>query len=227
MTGTRTKPTPSTHQFNTYLEQEVRPRLAEEYSRPQVSVLIDLLRFLEQQRYDFSADRAFQTRPISNAAIADQFGVTERTVRRWMAQLEKMGIVERQSRKNPRHAYKNLLNRIGFASFCGWFRALLAKTPDTQCPPNKKDIINISISSKNSGDKKASDTTFPTTGSIRYDRRWRELAERHLPSGRGRPCMDMIAQRFRENLKSHTMAFDHPSITTRWIKFCQRARPVN
>lgn len=227
MTGSTKAPTPSTHQFITYLEEEIRPLLAETFSRPQVSVLIDLLRFLEQQRYDFSADRAFQTRPISNAAIADQFGVTERTVRRWIAQLEALGIVERQKRKNPHHAYKNLLNRIGFASFCGWFRALLAKIPDSLCPPNKKDIKNISISSENSEGKKEPLAAFPTTGSIRYDSYWRDLAEKHLPSGRRRPSIDMVAQRFRENLKSHILAFDHPSVTNRWIKFCQRAKPVN
>jgi DNA-binding Lrp family transcriptional regulator len=227
MTGSKKAPTPSTHQFITYLEEEIRPLLTEKFSRPQVSVLIDLLRFLEQQRYDFSADRAFQTRPISNAAIADQFGVTERSVRRWIAQLEGLGILERQKRKNPHHAYKNLLNRIGFSSFCGWFRALLAKIPDNQCPPKKKDIINISISSKNPEGKKKPDIIFPTKGSIRYDRFWRETAETYLPSGRGRPCMDMIAARFRENLKFHLLAFDHPSVANRWIKFCQRAKPVS
>ncbi len=227
MTGKRRKLTPSSHNFTRYIEEEVRPILQERCSRPQVSVLIDLLNFLEQQRYDFSADRAFQTRPISNAAIAAQFRVTARTVRRWIAQLETLGIVERLSRKNPHHAYKNLLNRIGFTSFCGWFRALLSKTPGSQCPPNKKDIMNISIRSENLGDKKKAVQPFPKTGSIRYDQYWKELAEKCLPGGRGRPCMDMIARRFRTHLAQYGLPLEDPSFTKRWINYCQRGRPVN
>lgn len=229
MTGKRreTRPTPNTHQFTKYLEDEVLPILRENVTRTQVSVLMDVLRFLEQQRYDYSADRAFQTRPISNAAIAARFDVTERTVRRWFAQLEDLGILTREHRKNPNHRYKNLLNRIRFSSFWGWFKGLLAKTPDSQCPPNKKEIESISLRGKKSGEKKELVATFPTSGSIRYDRIWMELAEKHLPSGRSRPCVNIVAQKFRENIKSHGVAFDHPSITKRWIRFCQRAKPVS
>lgn len=226
MTGTRKPPTPSTHQFNKHIEEQIRPALSERYSRPQVSVLIDLLRFLEQQRYDFSASRAFQTRPISNAAIADHFGVVIRTVRRWLAQLEQVGILSRVERKNPNHSYKNLLNRIRFNSFCEWFRGLLEKTPDTVCPPNKKDIKNISVSSKYSGGEKGQKVTFPVSGSVRYDPYWRDIAQKNLPSGRTRPCMNMVAQRFRENLQQHGISLDHPSVTSRWTNFCKRARPV-
>lgn len=217
------RPTPNTHQFTKYLEEEVLPILRGNVSRTQVSVLMDVLRFLEQQRYDYSADRAFQTRPISNAAIAERFDVTERTVRRWFSQLEDLGILTREHRKNPNHRYKNLLNRIRFSSFWGWFKGLLAKTPVSQCPPNKKDIKNISISSKNSKEKREQVATFPKTGSIRYDRYWKALAEKHLPSGRGRPCMDMIAQKFRLHLKKYKIAFDAPNIKTHWTNYCERA----
>lgn len=221
------RPTPNTRNFAKYLEEEVRPALAGQFSRTQVSVLIDLLRFLEEQRYDYSADRAFQTRPIPNAAIAERFGVTERSVRRWLSQLEDLGILSREHLKNPRHRYKNLFNRIRFTSFWEWFRGLVAKTPDSQCPPNKKEIINISIRIRNSGEKGGHVAAFPINGSIRYNRIWRELAEKNLPGGRSCPCMDKVAQKFRENLKFHAIAFDHHSIKNRWIKFCQRARPVS
>ncbi|WP_299592946.1 hypothetical protein [uncultured Tateyamaria sp.] len=217
------RPTPSTRNFDTYLSEIVRPLLHEHYARRQVSVLIDLLRHLEGLRYDYSASRAFQTKPIANAAIAEVMRVTERTVRRWMGQLERLGILTRETRKNPHHRYKNLFNRIRFAGFWGWFSELLAKTPDTECPAKKKDIESISITSKNSGDKSKQAPTFPRNGSIRYDRIWRDIAEKNLPSGRGRPCMDMVAQKFRGNLKQYNLALDDPSIVNRWISFCKRA----
>ena len=226
MTGKDKRPKPSTHQFSNYLRDEVRPILEANYSRPQVWVLIGLMTYLEQQRYDYSADRAFQTRPLSNAAIADHMKVTERTVRRWMSGLEKLGIIRRVQSKNPRHKYKNLLNRIRLASFCGWFKGLLAKTPVSQCPPNKKDI-NISFTDqKNSGEKGEQKQSFPPSGSIRYNSHWKDLALKHLPSGSRRPCMDMIAKKFRENLKGHGVNLSHGSITTRWVRFCQNAKPV-
>ncbi|CAM4125764.1 hypothetical protein [Palleronia rufa] len=219
------KPTPSTRTFAAWIEDHVRPLLIANFSRPQVSVLIDLLRFLEQQRYDFSADRAFQTRPLSNARIADALAVTDRTVRRWLAHLERLGLVERVHRKNPHHRYKNLLNRVRFSAFWGWFRERLAKAPVAQCPPSKKDMNHISLERKKSCEEPHSVPSFPN-GTIRYDAHWRDLAEKHLPSGRCRPDINVIAQRFRENLRSHAIGLDHSSITARWIAFCKRARPV-
>ena len=118
----------------------MRPLLASHVSRAQVSVLIDLLGFLEQQRYDFSAGRAFQTRPLANAAIAERFSVTVRSIRRWLADLEALGLIAREYRKNPHHRYKNLLNRVRFSGFCGWFKRKLQATPDSPCPPKKKDF---------------------------------------------------------------------------------------
>ena len=218
--------TPSTHRFKVYLEEIVRPKLKEQLSRAQVSVLIDVLGWLEQQRYDYSAHRAFQTRPISNAHIASVFEVTERSVRRWMALLEKLGILERRFRKNIRHAYKNLLNRYQFCGFLSWFKEQNPPTPDTQSPPNKKDIINISISSEDSGDKDQKIPDFPSCGGINYDPYWKGLALKHLPSGSGRPCMTMMAEKFRQNIKGYALPLSHPSITSRWIKFCQRAKAV-
>lgn len=219
------KPTPSTHTFSAWIEEHVRPVLSANFSRPQVSVLIDLLRFLEQQRYDFSADRAFQTRPLSNARIADALSVTDRTVRRWFAHLERLGLVERVHRKNPHHRYKNLLNRVRFSAFWGWFSGRLARTPVTKSPPNKKDMKYISLGENISEGKREASPPFPT-GTIRYDAFWRNLAEKYLPSGRCRPDMNMIAQRFRENLALHAIGLDHPSIPKRWIAFCKRARPI-
>lgn len=227
MTGEFQQPTPSTHLFKTYIEQHVRPLLRDKYSRPQVSVMVDLLMYLEQQRYDFSADRAFQTRPISNASIAALFDVTERSVRRWMSQLEELGILKREHRKNPRSKYKNLLNRIRFTSFWEWIKVQARKAQDNQSPPRKKDIKNINLRLRKNGEIEKSNTAFPSSGSIAYDIVWKELAEKHLPAGRSRPCKDMIARNFRENLKLYGIALDHPSVKQRWINFCQRAKPVH
>lgn len=216
---------PSSASFRTYLEEVVRPLLASHVSRAQVSVLIDLLGWLEQQRYDFSAGRAFQTRPLANAAIAERFSVTVRSVRRWLADLETLGLIAREYRKNPHHRYKNLLNRVRFAGFCDWFRKKLSATPDSQSPPKKKDFQDKSITTEIHEDQKSA-PPFPASGAIRYDAYWADLARIHLPSGRSRPCMNRIAEKFRANLARYAVSFDHPSVKTRWINFCKAARPV-
>jgi len=216
---------PSSASFRTYLEEVVRPLLAAHVSRAQVSVLIDLLGFLEQQRYDFSAGRAFQTRPLANAAIAERFGVTVRSVRRWLADLETLGLIAREYRKNPHHRYKNLLNRVRFAGFCDWFRKKLSATPDNPCPPMKKDFQDKSITLEKHQDRKSA-PPFPASGAIRYDEYWASLARIHLPSGRSRPCMNRIAEKFRSNLARYAVSYDHPSVKTRWVNFCKAARPV-
>lgn len=216
---------PSSASFRTYLEEVVRPLLTSHVSRAQVSVLIDLLGFLEQQRYDFSAGRAFQTRPVANAAIAERFGVTIRSVRRWLADLETLGLIAREYRKSPHHRYKNLLNRVRFAGFCDWFKRKLQATPDSPCPPKKKDFQDKSITPENHQDQKSA-PPFPASGTITYDTFWADLARTHLPSGRSRPCMNRIAEKFRSNLTRYAVSFDHPSVKSRWVNFCKAARPV-
>lgn len=225
MKNNQQSPTPSTRTYSEWIEEHVRPLLTENFSRPQVSVLIDLLRFLEQQRYDFSADRAFQTRPLSNARIAEAFCVTERTVRRWFAHLERLELVDRVYRKSRHHRYKNLLNRIRLSSFCGWFRSKLARTPASQCPPSYKDMKHIKLGRKNAGEEQQEQPPFPE-GTVRYAAYWRDLADKHLPSGRNRPDMNMIAEVFRANLRTHAIGLCDPSVTARWVAFCKRARPV-
>lgn len=219
--------TPSSKSFNSYIEEVVRPLLAERCTPIAASRMIDLLKWLEQQRYDFSAGRAFQTRPLSNAAIADIFRVTMRSVRRWFADLEALGLLAREHRKNPRHTYRNLLNRIRFTSFWEWFKAKVASTPDAPCPPKKKDLESKSINGKNSCEEKAM-PRFPASGPITYDRYWSDLADQHLPGTRStRPDRNMIAEKFRVNLNRHAISFDHPSLTARWINFCKAASPIH
>jgi hypothetical protein len=225
MTNTPKPLKPSSASFRTYLEEVVRPLLASHVSRAQVSVLIDLLGFLEQQRYDFSAERAFQTRPLANAAIAERFSVTVRSVRRWLADLESLGLIARQYRKNPHHRYKNLLNRVRLNGFCHWFKCKLQVTPDNSCPPKNKNFQDKSIAPENLQDQKTS-PPFPASGVITYNTFWADLARNHLPSGRSRPCMNRIAEKFRYNLKRYDVGFDHPSVKSRWVNFCKTARPV-
>jgi len=225
MTNTPKPLKPSSASFRTYLEEIVRPLLAAHVSRAQVSVLIDLLGFLEQQRYDFSAGRAFQTRPLANAALAERFSVTVRSIRRWLADLESLGLIAREYRKNPHHRYKNLLNRVRFSGFCDWFKRKLQATPGSPCPPMKKDFQDKSITPENHEDQKSA-PPFPTSGVITYDTFWADLARNHLPSGRSRPCMNRIAEKFRGNLKRYDVRFDHPSVKSRWVNFCKAARPV-
>ena len=225
MTRTKKPLTPSSARFRTYIEEAVRPLLSTHVGRAQVSVLIDLLGFLEQQRYDFSAARAFQTRPLANAAIAERFGVTLRSVRRWLADLEALGLIAREYRKNPHHRYKNLLNRVRFTGFWDWFNARRPQITDSPCPPKKKDFQDKSINPENPRDQKSA-PSFPASGVISYDTFWADLARRHLPSGRSRPCMNRIAEKFRGNLMRHGIGFDHPSVEKRWVSFCKAARPV-
>ena len=223
---TQTPPAPNTNKFRSYIEELVRPTLLKHVSTGQVSVFIDLLTWLEQQRFDYSGRRAFKTRPISNSQIAETFQVTERSVRRWMALLEQHGIIEREFRKSSQHRYKNLLNRFCFSGFLTWFNRQKAKSPDTQSPPNKKDLESKSISNENSQNHDHTPPPFPASGGVNYDPYWKSLALEHLPSGSGRPCMTMIAEKFRQNLQSHALPLSHRSITSRWVKFCQRAKPV-
>lgn len=230
---------PSSRVFHTYMRTVLRPILEGEFSRMQVSVFMELFSYLEQTRYDFSADRAYQTRPISNAEIADHFGVQIRTVRRWIAALEKLGILKRDPKKNPCHKFKNLFNRLRFVGFKDWlFETHQKARPDNPCPPIKKDIKDIHITSKKMGeDSRANEPSagvspafkeiaFPPNGSIRYSDLWKSIALRHLPEGRGRPCMDMIAQRFREHLSGYKIPLNHRSVLNRWTKYCQRAKPI-
>ena len=227
ISNTPARLTPNSNRFRSYVEDLVRPALANHFSLQTTSVLIDLLTWLEQQRFDFSEDRAFKTRPLSNSFIASVFSVTERSVRRWMALLEQHGIIEREFRKNSNHRYKNLLNRFCFSGFLRWFNQQKAKSPDTQSPPNKKDLESKSISNEKDQSINHTPPPFPASGGVNYDPYWKHLALEHLPSGSRRPCMTMIAEKFRQNLRSHSLPLSHGSITARWIKFCQRAKAVN
>ena len=223
----KTKPAllPTTNAFRAWIEDHVRPLLLQRISRGRVSVMIDLLTWLEQQRYDFRAARAFQTRPLAMGRIADHFSVSTRTARRWFAELEDFGLIAREYSKNRRHRYKNLFNRIKFAAFFDWFKDKLMKTPVSDCPPNKTDLESKSINDENS-DQKQKLAAFPASGSITYDKEWADLARSFLPSGRGRPCMNMVAQKFRQNLSQHGVKLDHPSVRKRWINFCKGAKPI-
>jgi len=222
----RTKPAllPTTNSFRTWIEDHVRPLLSKHITRGRVSVMIDLLTWLEQQRYDFRAARAFQTRPLAMGRIADHFGVTIRSVRRWFAELEELNLIAREYSKNRKHRYKNLFNRIHFGHFFDWFKDLI-KAPVTDCPPSKKDLESKSFNHENSNERQKA-AAFPASGSITYDKEWSHLARSFLPSGRGRPCMNMLAQKFRQNLAQHGVKLDHPSVRTRWINFCKGAKPI-
>lgn len=225
MSTTRRPLLPTTHSFRVWIEDHVRPLLKQHMSRGRVSVMIDMLTWLEQQRYDFRAARAFQTRPLAMGAIAEHFSISIRSARRWFAELEKLGLIAREYSKNRRHRYKNLFNRIRFAHFFEWFKDKLAKTPDPVCPPNKKDLESKSLSVENI-EKTGKPARFPLSGPITYDPIWADLARAHLPSGRGRPCLTMVAQKFRLNLAQHQIAHDHPSVRARWISFCKGAQPI-
>ncbi|MDD7971997.1 hypothetical protein [Roseinatronobacter alkalisoli] len=216
---------PSSASFRIYIDEVVRPRLSAQVTRVQVSVLIDLMSYLEQQRYDFSGGRAFQTRPVSNAAIAARFSVTIRSARRWLAHLEALGLIAREYRKNPRHRYKNLLNRVRLKGFWEWFEARREKTPDNQCPPKKKDLKYKSITAEKSDQEKTSGP-FPASGAITYDTFWADLARLNLPGGRSRPCMNRVAEKFRGNLRRHGIGFNDSSVKKRWVNFCKAAAPV-
>ena len=89
-----------------------------------------------------SAAQAFQTRPLANAANAARFSVTVRSIQRWLANLESLGRIGREYRKNPHIHYKNLRNRVRFDGFCTWFKRKLQATPDNLCLPRKKSKIN-------------------------------------------------------------------------------------
>lgn len=217
---------PCTHAFQIYLRQTVTPKLREHVSRMQVSVFVDLLVYLEQQRYDYSADRAFQTRPLSNAQIAHDFDVTARTVRRWFRFLEQIGILARELRKNLGHAYRNLKNRLRFTGFKAWFAQLKSKAADSPCPPKREDIKHIPIKAAENVSAPDGPQPFPDPGTLRYSPYWYTIALQRLPDGRHRPCITRTAQKFRENLKQHGIPLSHTSVPKRWQNFCKRAQPV-
>ncbi|GGX72557.1 hypothetical protein GCM10007385_46680 [Tateyamaria omphalii] len=230
-------PTPNTATYHTYVDEVVTPTLYDNFNRNMANALLALLRFLEQRRYDFSADRAFQTRPISVAAIADHFRVTTRSVQRWFANLERVGIAARVYRKNPGHKFKNLLNRIDFTGFSAWFGALAAKAKkeqrDAKSRPNKqissRSIFNPEISEKD-GCNEARETsctpTFPKSGPIKYDKHWLAIAYENLPSRPHTPCTTATADAFRKHLNQLGIGFNHPSISKRWANFCKGRYPV-
>jgi DNA-binding transcriptional ArsR family regulator len=99
----QTSLTPSSANFSQYIDTEITPFLYDSCNRNIANQLIVLIQYLERKRYDFSADRAFQTRPICISEIAEHFLVTVRSVQRWLSKLESFGILHRQFRKDPQH----------------------------------------------------------------------------------------------------------------------------
>lgn len=220
-------PTPSTAQFGHYIETVAAPALHDAYSRNKANQLLLVLYKLERARYDFSKDRAFQTRPICIGELAEHFDVSHRSVQRWLAALEQVGILTREYRKDPSSRYKNKFSRMAFPDFKAWFAKILSAARDMRCHPPKKDNLQLSINAENSDEKKEAEETpaFPSTGGVTYDPYWLDLAMKHLPSV-GRPCKNMVAERFRSHLKSMDIPLNHKSIKQRWINFCTKAHPV-
>ena len=220
-------PTPSTAQFGQYIKTVAKPALYAAHSRAVASQLLNLLYYLEHERYDFSKDRAYQTRPICINELAEYFEVTHRSVQRWLAALEDLGILVREYRKDPSSRFKNKFSRVAFPSFKAWFGGVLQAARDALCHPPKKDNLQLSINDKNSDEKKSDTETppFPASGGISYESYWIKLAHQHLPSVR-RPCPSMIADKFRKHLKDINVPLNHRSIRQRWINFCSKAKPI-
>lgn len=219
-------PTPSTAQFGQYIKTVAKPALYAAHSRAVATQLLNVLYYLEHERYDFSKDRAYQTRPICINELAEYFEVTHRSVQRWLAALEDLGILVREYRKDPASRFKNKFSRMAFPAFKAWFGRILQTARDTLRHPPEKDNLQLSINDKNSDEKKKeTPPAFPASGGISYDRYWLDLARQHLPSIR-RPCPSMIAEKFRTHLKGIDVPLNHPSIRQRWINFCTKARPI-
>lgn len=227
MTHTKQLPKPTTAQFARFMTEVARPLLRKTY-KSHGTTLAAVLLYLEQARYDFSADRAFQTRPISNAEIASEHGVSIDTAKRWIRQLEAVGLVKRQLRRNIHHKFKNLLNRLGFDLFKSWFQDHLKAAKSVICTPNKKTISDSHITGDKylEKNKEPLGEPFPSSGSLTYCPKWRAIAEKHLPSGRKRPCMTKTAEAFRENLKKFQIPFSSPKVEARWANWCRRANPA-
>lgn len=226
----RILPKPSSACFAEYVETKVTPFLYDQCNRDMANQLLVLIQYLERKRYDFSASRAFQTRPICINQIAEHFRVTHRSVQRWFALLESFGLLVREYRKDPKHAFKNKFSRIAFPSFKSWFERTLETAKqilhDTLRHPPKKAISDSNLMVNENSVERHNVETFPISGGVKYNRYWYEIAMKHLPSGRMRPCTTMVAQRFRENIKGYDLPLDHPSLTARWISFCKRAKPA-
>lgn len=223
---TSRKPTPSTAQFAKYIRNVVKPKLYATASRSLANQLLTLLNYLEQERYDFSSDRAYQTRPICIQELAEYFEVTKRSVQRWLAALEALGFAQRIFRKDPRSAYKNRFSRIEFPTFKLWFVKIAEDANDTACRPTKKDNLQLSINPKISELPKQDDQiAFPASGGVTYYPVWIAIARKNLPTF-NTPCTSIVASRFRTNLAHYGIPLNHPSVQKRWANFCKRAQPV-
>lgn len=219
-------PTPSTAQFGQYIKTVAKPALYAAHTRPVATQLLNVLYYLEHERYDFSKDRAYQTRPICINELAEYFEVTQRSVQRWLAALEKLGIIVREFRKDPASRFKNKFSRMAFPAFKAWFGHVLQIARDTLCRPTEKDNLQLSLKDQNNDEKeKQRIPAFPTSGGIAYNEYWLDLARQHLPNIR-RPCPSMIADKFRNHLKGIDVPLNHPSIKKRWINFCTKARSI-
>lgn len=223
-------PTPSTAQFHDYITRYAKPLLYRQHSRPLANQLMLVLYYLEHQRYDFSKDRAYQTRPICIHELAEHFEVTDRSVQRWLAMLEALAIIRREYRKDPDSRFRNKFSRIALGGFKAWFARTLEAAKqamrDTARHPPKKAIFNSSFSTEQDDEDKETPPPFPASGAIRYSPYWYEIAVMYLPGGSKRPCTTLVADRFRANLRQYSVPLNHRSLPARWIKFCQNAKPA-
>lgn len=229
MTHTKKLPNPTTALFARFMTEVARPLLRKNY-KSHGTTLAAVLLYLEQARYDFSADRAFQTRPISNAEIASEHGVSIDTAKRWIRQLEAVGLVKRQFRRNIHHKFKNLLNRIGFNLFQIWFKDHLRAAKSVVCTPNKKTIYDSKIARDKNGEKSTEATfrPFPQSGGVKYCPYWEPLtntALAHFNPNR-RPSATMLAESFRRAMKKYNRSLSAPAITKAWTNWCKNAFPI-
>jgi len=219
-------PTPSTAQFAHFIHTVAKPALFKAYGREYANQLINLIHYLEHKRYDFSKDRAYQTRPLCINELAEYWGVSHRSVQRWLAALESHGILEREYRKDPQSRFRNKFSRIAFPAFKKWFCTVLKAAHDALRHPPEKAILDSNLSTENCREKKEAPEAFPDSGGVKYSPYWLKLAMENLPGGSKRPCSTLVAERFRANLKQYEVSLSHPSLTARWISFCKRAKPA-
>lgn len=230
MKQSKTLPKPSSAVFYKFVKEVARPLLLKSHTGSHAAKLSALLLYFEQTRYDFSAERAFQTRPISNAEVAAEFGISIDTAKRWIRQLEAVGLVNRQYRRNRHHAFKNLLNRIGFSAFAQWFKAHLAAAKSAVCTPNKKTIYDSKINMDKNGDKTDGSAfrPFPASGGIKYCPYWEPLTDKalaHFTTNR-RPSPTILAESFRRAMKEYNRSLSAPAIIKAWTNWCKNAFPA-
>lgn len=229
MTSNKKLPKPSTHSFGQWLDEVALPKLAKTHGA-HAGKLVAVLGFLERQRYDFSGGRAFQTKPLANAAVAAHFHGSVDSAKRWMRQLEQAGLIQRQYRKNRFHAFKNFFNRIGFSHFKVWFETRLAEARVALCTPNEKTIYDSKISDDENLEERAKKVfrPFPSSGGVKYCTYWEPITDKalaHFPRLK-RPSAAKLAESFRKKMKGYNRSLSNPAIETAWINWCKNAFPA-